>query len=230
MTSTHYIKHLVINSKDRISGDESQFIVNIPTISGLNAVELLQAYLPNTIYNITASNNTILWNNGAPNTSTLTPGAYDINTIIAEIISQTGWTTVTASYSTFRLTFTNAVAFSLTGGTALDILGFNPQAIALSHVGNYAIRLDIPKTYIIKIDQLHSGNIYTTNNNHSGNFVIISKVNSGMIDYYSKNTDFNICNAYQGQNITQLNVSIYENGTLLDLNGSDWSFILRLCY
>jgi hypothetical protein len=72
------VRHLLIQSVDRISGTADNFIVKIPPLTDVGQVSILSASIPNTLYNITALNNTIYWTQGGALLTTLPAGAYSV--------------------------------------------------------------------------------------------------------------------------------------------------------
>lgn len=230
---------LLIQSKDRLSGTHNNFTVKLPNpYSNVRAIKLLSAFIPNTVYNITSSNNTFIFNEGGSNlTATLTAGAYSVFDLVTELetkLDAAGANTYTVSYSavTFKLTITSTANYTIIGGTILNILGFEAQLVAgLTFSSTYAVRLHIPKSYMVQIKELANDNVRTTASNQYSNFIITSQVNSSDIDYHYHNTHYNV---YVNSNIptlTQLSISIFdENGSLLDLNGSDWAFMVQFYY
>jgi len=231
------IETLLIQSKDRILGDHNSFTVKlINPIQNVTAIRLLEAHIPNTIYNITSSNDEIIFNEGGGDlTVTLDPGAYDVYTLISEIESEmntVGSNTYTVQYSTVtcKIRITSSSNFTILGGTMLHILGFEPDPIGtLIKVGTNCIRLHTPKHYLIKITELTQSTCRSTSSNISANFILSSKSNSQEIDVHYANSNYNIVMNDSIGVIANLNVSIYdEDGTLLQLNGSDWTMLLQI--
>jgi hypothetical protein len=71
------VRHLLIQSVDRISGTTNNFTVKIPLLMSVGQVSLLSASIPNTIYNSTAFNNTIYWTQRGALLATLSAGVRD---------------------------------------------------------------------------------------------------------------------------------------------------------
>ena len=69
--------YLFIRSQDRVSGSSVNFRVQLPEqYEGVTAVELIEANIPNSLYDITTNNNQVGYNVGAgPQTGGITPGA-----------------------------------------------------------------------------------------------------------------------------------------------------------
>lgn len=230
---------LLINSKDRIQGDSNQFSITLPApYNNVRAIELLSAYIPNTVYNINSSNNTIIFNEGGSNlTATLTVGAYSIYDLITELETQldaAGANTYTVTYNvkTFRLTITSTANYTIINSPLLYTIGFEPKLVAgLSFTANYAVRLQIPKSYMIQIQELSNDFARSTASNVYANFIITSQINTSDIDYHFQKTHYNVFENSNLKTLTRLSISLFDDtGALLDLNGSDWSFQLKFYY
>jgi hypothetical protein len=59
-------------------GTADDFVVKIPPLTKVGQVSLLSASIPNTLYNITALNNTIYWTRGGALSVTIPTGAYSV--------------------------------------------------------------------------------------------------------------------------------------------------------
>jgi hypothetical protein len=70
------VRYLLIQSSDRMSGTADDFLIKIPPLMGVGQVSLLSASIPNTLYNITATNNTSYWTWGGTLSATIPAGAY----------------------------------------------------------------------------------------------------------------------------------------------------------
>ena len=133
---------------------------------------------------------------------------------------------------TFRLTISCTVNFTIKNSNILYTIGFLPHLTANTvQTSNYAVRLQVPKNYFIYIDELGTDFSKSTGSSRSSNFIITSQVNSTDIDFYFQNSHYNIVELYQKSTITSLSISIFdEAGNLLDMNGSDWTILLRFSY
>ena len=70
-------------------------------------------HLPNVIYNVTSSNNTLDFTDGAAVTATLPVGSYNINTLLAELkiqMNAVGSQAYTITYSTITMKITISAA------------------------------------------------------------------------------------------------------------------------
>ena len=74
-------------------------------------------------------------------------------------------------------------------------------------------------------------NIISSNKFDRANFIVSSTVNSGSLQSFNILTNFVECGRYYDQNISDLSVSLTTSGNKsIDLNGSDWCFLLELSY
>lgn len=244
----HSIQSLIINSKNRTSGNPNEFKIQIPPIEGLKKYSLLYANIPNTLYNIDSTNNLIYFNRGGALVATLAFGAYNITDLIAEISTEMSAAdaiqTYTATYDSlsFGLTITGTANFSLTlsnslnatwyicGFVAANATGIN-TASALSHAADNCIRLDFPSELFLTINEFGEANV-ASDAGTRGTFLIPLTVNSSFDEIFTLYTRFNTDRTYSYSNtLTTLTIKLTKsNGELIDLNGSDWSFCLALQY
>lgn len=99
------MKYITINSSDRVAASSvsnAEYQLHRP-IENAKKIKLLHFSLPNTIYNITSSNNQLTFDDGNVQTLTIPPGAYNITELLNEI--QTGLNGL--STITFTATFIN---------------------------------------------------------------------------------------------------------------------------
>ena len=229
---------ILINSKDRIVGTSNDFRIEIQQLKNVNKVELLSVSIPNTIYNVSTGNNTIIFNEGSSDlTAILNSGAYDIYELMTQLdtsMNSVSTATYVSSYNpvTFRLTITSTVNFIVKNSNILYTIGFlNHLTFNTVQTSDYAVRLQIPKNYFIYISELGTDFSKSTGSNRSSNFIITSQVNSTDIDFYFQNSHYNIVELYQKNTLTSLSISIFdEAGNLIDMNGSDWTILLRFSY
>lgn len=230
---------LSINSFDRVDKSRttgnttSNFIVNVPTLYDVETIELVSASIPNTVYNC-VSQRIVFTELGTQYFANIPDGAYDINQLLLEIQDACTNTAATGIFTCiyipylFRLSLSSTVAYKIDEDN--DLFGFIAGTPNTIHQAAYALKLHTPKSYVIRIKEFNYANATTTGNSH-GNFIISSKVNSSYIDQYAKFIDYNQNQNYTSQAITQLTVTLLDDhNSILDLNGSDWNFTLRLTY
>jgi len=152
------VQYLVINSQDRVSGYPHQFKAYInPALESFKRVELYNITMPNTIYNITSSNNLIYFLEGSTAlVATITPGAYTSTSILAAIgtamtsASVNSYTyTSTFNQNTFMITITSTGSFSLTFATNIT----NSAGYILGSITNISARTSQTATQVIQLNQ-----------------------------------------------------------------------------
>jgi hypothetical protein len=235
-------KYLHIDSKLRDIGSSHSYSVKIqPALRELKSARLVALNLPVTNFNVNETNNIIYVSDGGDIfPATITPGVYDIVTILPAIktaIELTGiGGTIAATFSdlTLKLTITGTVNFSLNfsdiTNSMAHLLGFPnvDTSLALSHTGLYSINLSIPPCVFIRINEFPVMCKSTTG--ISGTFPIYLNVISGEINFHFDKTHFN--NESQGtiSNINMMNVSLIDprDGSEFSIQGNDWTMLLEL--
>ena len=236
---------ILIQSKDRISGSAERFIVRVPPFHDITGVSLLAATIPNTLYNIDSSNNVVYWDRGGALMATLPPGAYSITSLMVMLGSlmsaADGAFSYTIAYSetTMKLTISTTAAFSLSVDNqdfALwTVLGWGgqtaPTAAALSHTAPAVVRLDFPNQLLINLGEWCPANLASTANIRS-NFVVCMDHDSQYVMTHKQLTSFDNGADYTTRNgLTTMQVALTDpDGLLVDLNGSEWSMVLRVFY
>lgn len=169
-------KILVINSKDRSLGNNSDFSMDFKADSSVQQVLKVlvkDVFVPNQFYNINSSNNAIeIKQNAQPNaTATITEGQYNITQLITSletainaILTDGGIVTITKNDITFKLTLTfsgsgtpanDNVSLILNGTTISNVIGLSADTIQTNiHVLTNPFNLN-PLQYV----QVHSPEI-----------------------------------------------------------------------
>jgi hypothetical protein len=234
---------LLIQSVDRISGTTDDFTVKIPPLMSVGQVSLLSASIPNTMYNITALNNTICWTRGGALSATLSAGAYSVTDLCLALATAMdaadGVETYTVSYapSTMKISIIcDGAAFSLTcTNTTASLwyeLGFDTDAdtgSATSHTADNVLRLDFPPYVLISINEISSAEAATTAN-FRANFCVSMSHNSQYVEVFNENSNFVNQQLYTlGAGLNSFRVRLQRpDGTSADLNGGDWSMLLLM--
>lgn len=105
-------------------------------------------------------------------------------------------------------------------------------SLALSLVGNNAVNLGGPSTYLIKCANFQN-HVFNTEGD-SGLFIIPNNVNASNVCYYEPT--YNVLNRIEftrnaNVTVTYLDIALVDNFLrIIDLNGSDWSFALKVEY
>ena len=234
-------KYLFIDSKDRISGTSENFTIRFnKQFNNVNKIIVDNIIIPNSIYTVDATNNTLYFFDASSRSCVLTSGVYTSVNLASEIqtkmnASTTGRTytvsfnsttnkmTLTVSTGTFYLDFTNSTSPAI-------LMGFNALSLTStlsSFTSTNSVNLSIP--YLtIKISDLTTN--ITTANSSDFNVVVPFKSNTGEINYFSSNSDFvmvNNINIDFNFNVLKIKL-IRNNGNDVYLNGLDWSMLLRI--
>lgn len=238
---------LVINSRDRIdynSTTSTDFRVSLLNPLNFDILEyaLESCCIPKTSYNIGSNNNSLAFTGsvGIANVI-LTPGNYTITTLLAAL--QTAFNIESPDTYVFSLvdgkvTITSAFAgFVLNPDPApyelLLNLGFNPEQVYTSTLGNlsapYLPDISGIKNIFIKIEQLSE--YMRDTKNLSSNFKVDYGCPFGSILYFGNQNKYEqyYRTAQNHMRKTQhFDVKLVdESGNIVDLNGSNWSFVLR---
>jgi len=144
--------------------------------------------------------------------------------------------TSTISSTTYKMTISSTGNFSLKFATFLNnsigpYIGFTQDSFTNNiQVGDTVVQLFQPNYYFIDISELPIST-KSSNDRDFGTFVINSTVNTGSIETWSTFTRYHIIELYENQNIYQFNIKLksYDN-KIINLNGAEWSMILRLYY
>jgi hypothetical protein len=171
------VRHLLIQSSDRMSGTADDYVVKIPLLMGVGQVSLLSASIPDTLYNITATNNTIYWTRGGALSATIPAGTYSVTDLCLALATAMdaadGVETYQVSYSpvTMKISIICTAATVLTCTSATNAmwyeLGFDTTAdtgSATSHTADNVLRLDFPSYLLISATELSGADAATTTN------------------------------------------------------------------
>lgn len=231
--------------RNNLSDPINNFKYNLDkSVSRATRVYVESAQVPFTYYTTTVTNNVFETSLG---TAIIPPGNYNSGTIATAVKTSLDtsaaagapWT-VSFSPTTFKVTISSAVAFSIittTANTMAPNLGFNVDTIVnTSHTGDGTIDLSGPRYLVIKSSLIGENRAFTTavaplvsskdiihtipvNTNPGGiilDIVSVPKYNIlGFKTSYQNDIDFRLED---------------DRGNLLDLNGNDWSiqFIFEL--
>ena len=238
---------LVINSKDRedynITGSTNFTVkLNNPINFDILAYGLESACIPKTNYNVTSGALEITDSVGNQSIS-IPIGNYNINNLTEDLqtaLNDLGNDNYTVTYSTISMKITitsnfngfvlnpNASNYSL-----LHTLGFNNSTVYTSVAGvlvaDKVFDLAGIKNVYIKIKQLSE--YMRDTKNLSSNFKIDFGCSYGSIVYFSNQNKY-IQHFTTAQNHVRRTDSfqvrlVDELGDDVDLNGSDWSFVLK---
>ena len=237
------IKHLLIQSKDRISGTASDFVIQVPPMNRVREVNLVSASVPNTIYNITAINSAIYWNAGSgPLSATIAPGAYSVTSLTialttAMIAADANEYSVSYNSTTMKIRIGCDISISLTCSNTTnaiwDVIGFlaADRVPAASHTADDVLQLDFPAYLMVGINELASARAVSTSG-YRGDFIIPMTVNSQYLELYNHKSSYDIDSEYSaGVTLSRLSIRLQNpDGEEISLNGGEWSCLLLVCY
>ena len=236
---------LVVNSRyreDYNTTTSSDFWITLsnPIPGQITRYRFKTACIPKTGYNVGGSFQ--ITDSVSIKTVTILPGNYTAQTLAVELETQLNalgvdtYTvtlienkyTITSTFATFILNPNNLA------NNLLYIIGFGGN-IAYTAVGGVltsygGINLSLPDYLYITFSPLkkHIKNI--TGQTH--NFVVNFGCNYGDVIYHNSDSytqDFPPYNFVSDLNLARFRVMLkYEDGTLYDLNGSDWTFIVEM--
>jgi hypothetical protein len=201
-------------------------------------VSLLRVNIPNTVYNVNSSNNTLVFNRSSTDyTVTLTPSIYNLSTLCSALQTamntlDSNTYTVTASDSTLKVTIAGSGVFNIkwASSTMNILLGFGTtnSSNATSHVASSVYNVKRDNFLYLNIDQLYSGMVMTSTSSTAYLFYVPFDENSGQycISYESGTFDQHVALTTEKQLLT-FTVSLYDStGALVDLNGAHWDMLL----
>ena len=237
----------IVNSKNRLqeSISSSNFSYNIGSAIEIQELAIKSISLPNTAYNITNKNNTLLLNIGGSNFTINVPiGQYDVSVLTAKItgllLAQGQSVNITQNPTTYKLTWTfTALSFVyINNNSPLSrYIGFNvdtsqyPNSPTSSFTAPTLPNLQGTLNYYIASRTLGQGTnalLYNAIQNLAIIAVIPNNVPYGSIIQYIPHDILLDLKLYASkQNIQQIDIVILDtNFNVVDLNGAD----VELCF
>ena len=237
------VHKLLIQSKDRISGNPSDFVIQVPPMNRVRDVNVVSASVPNTIYNITADNNTIYWYAGSdPLSATIAPGAYSITALTAALVTamiaaDPNEYSVSYNYTTMKISIECDVPILLTcsstNNAIWDVIGFLyiDRTPAVSHTADDVVSLDFPAYLMVGISELASARAVLTSD-YRADFSIPLTVNSQYLKLYSHKASYDNESEYSaGVTLSRFSICLRNaDGEAIDLNRGEWSMLLHIEY
>jgi len=224
---------------DRTTGTANSFTYQLGVLSKFDKIALLSASIPNTTYNVTATNNTIYWNDGSARTATVSAGYYNATELAVamktamDAVGTAGPFTVSFSSITGKMTVAGTNAFTLTAGNATNAIwsaiGFSTGSTgtySAGFVGNQLVDLNSASALFINITE--AGNpVVTTRNGRRFTFVV--PVNGDLGDPITYAPEDSFKQVAACKLTTALTISLcLKDGTPVDLRGQDRSMVLKL--
>lgn len=218
---------------------------------------LTKAMIPATYYNvydytfngIQSQNNLLVVDTGATTVVTMPVGAYNITnfdtmlqaTLNAQVPA--GVWTVNTDQITYKTTITCTIPFrflssylSTNDSNFMYELGFindpviNGQVLALTQTSNNAVRLDLPETAFIRITNMQT-NVSTTSGVSCAFTVPLDTTTSNIVFFQNTYKELNSIEFLPDLSLSIQNftIELTDNfGRLIDLNGADWWFEIRV--
>ena len=243
-------KSILINSKDRITGNSSKFQIqyNMRQFYKCDSFYITSVVIPSSFYVVNSNNNQLLINyTGGPSTITITPGNYSASELVSTI--QTSLTNInsawTITYNTNTGTFsfsTSSTAFGLdaTGATSIlwQLMGFLQQVYSTdttTKTSTNVADLTGPKYVQIVSNALSFKSSFEPGSTNTGVKNVILripvKVNSFDMIVYENYNDINNMIPFQREFPNIIDISLVdEEGNTLNLNGMEWSFVITAIF
>jgi hypothetical protein len=236
---------LYLDSAHRMSGTSSDFAIQLPAlVSKATRVSLLAALVPNTVYNITSSNNVIpITISGTTYNATLTAGKYSAGNLATEMqtkmsaaVAATGATfAVSISVSSFLCTITCSTTCTINFGSSSSpwaVLGF-PNAstgAGTTFTGTRAVQLNRPAAVFINVRDWNQSSLAVTGTGSSRpTFIVPMSNDPGNVSTYSTQNDFRQTVDLPGLTFGTLRIAVTDNdNNTIELNGGEWSCLLEI--
>ena len=238
-----HTKYLLLDSRDRLTTSPSTSDCTFQLQPALNSciqVDLVSFSLPNSQYNVNASNNIIYFNDGSNKQASLPIGNTDLSTLLTNIktaMQSVSGFTYTVTYTLqekIQITATGNffMRFSVTTNSASSILGFNNinTTLSTSQLAPNVVNLSLPLYIYIIVDEF-SSITKSTNNFDNSTFTVFSNVNGGDVLCFTEASFYPQTAQLTDSNIQTIHIQLQTyNNTPLDLNGSNWAMLLRIHY
>jgi hypothetical protein len=195
---------------------------------GIKKIDLTNAQIPIGFYNIRSPYNTLTLGS---NTYTIAAGNYASSNLLSALNTATsgvGTWSITSPTNLFQFvsssgSLTLTVPTGLTYPTLANLLGYTQTVTGTT--------LTAPNTYILNFDTYI--NIYIDNIGRPtldpSRFTFKVPVNGSVVYWAQNNQDDQSIMVHDTASIDRLNIAVYDRyGQLLNNNGLDWSFTLRV--
>lgn len=232
---------LVLKSAQRTSGTSSGFDIQLTRSFNFRSVTLEYASIPNTIYTITRGKNAIYFQHSTyanPLKSGIPPGFYTsatFPTAVQNAINSNPFVipntvTVTLDPLTARLVCTclpgQTISFFNGGADTCLATGFTTQGPANIVTATNIMDLSGTSEVLLDISSIQKTTSSATALN-IGNFVIPFDVITGSYTSFNINNNFEMTS--ESANLQNVHVNVRDaDGNIVDLNGANWTIILRL--
>jgi hypothetical protein len=208
-------------------------VIEIPSQYHIH-ISVQNAVIPFTFYNVNANNNVLCYYmNSTQYDVNITLGNYNVNTLKKFLNDNMPGFTITYNSITNKYTFTNNTATEFTilaCSTCYYLIGFSQENVASVNGVLTSTRVInmAPVRLINVLSNLPTNNINKiSSNNKSVICCIPVETQPFSIIHYVNTTGFKI-NSFTNT-ISTLQIKLTDQlGTLLDLNGSNWSMTLQV--
>jgi hypothetical protein len=225
-------KYLSILSSDRVSGTSNNFKVKFQAINNVAAISIISAEIPFTFWNIPADGVIVIDGNNY----TLPAGHYSLTSLLVILNSMDGTWTLDAAKS--KITCTLSVQSSdpyILKAIGLPYLPATYYPTGFGAVWPAGVQMPntpdlVERAIYIGISNLPS-NVLTTGT--TGNPIFKIPITANYLDVirYVSSNPMNVITLTGNNSMTytDFNVNLTDElGNLLDLNGCDWSLLLRV--
>ena len=231
--------HLSSNSADRIYNNNNcdcEFnlpLIEIPSQYHIH-LSVQNAVIPFTFYNINDSNNVLYYIlNTQQYQLNIIKGNYNVNTLKTFLNNNMSGFTITYDKITNKYTFTNNLGYDFTilsSSTCYYLIGFTEENTTSTNgilTSTRVINL-APIRIINVLSNLLTNNINKISSNNKSIICSIPVMTQPFsVIHYVNSTGFKI-NSFTNT-ISTLQIKLTDQlGTLLDLNGSNWSMTLQV--
>ena len=213
---------------------------NLPIDDGEIFVSVQSAQIPGTFYNVDDINNLLVYsvNNGANINLVIPPSNYNVNSLMAYLITVMTGFTITFNGQNNKYTFTHATnIFSFkSSSSCFELLGFiegnTYNSTGLTITSPLCINFFTIQAVLIEISNLITNN-KTSNANENNPSILVSipitTSQNSVLSYY------NVFNLHERintiKNFATLQVRLLDQDLdLLDLNGANWTATIQLNY
>ena len=207
------------------------------------AMQVINAQIPNVFYNIPSGLNTFDFNDGSDHTITITPGQYDLDTLVTDLLAQIdliigGTSTYAFNDVTQKLTITasSTIDFdSNTGNPIAHKLGFGDSVSYSGTVFNAPEIVNIIGPHTVSIHSPEISSNVIDYGSRSGTVRMIAEVPLdnpfGFMCYYRAQSSSDLIKYKSVRNFNRIGMILRDiQGRRLDISNHDWSITLRVWY
>ena len=213
---------------------------NLPIDDGEIFVSVQTAQIPGTFYNVDDINNLLVYNvNGGANINIVIPQSnYNVNTLMAYLITVMAGFSITYNTATNKYTFTHATnVFSFkSSSTCFELLGFiegqTYNSTGLSMTSSLCVNFFTIQQVLIEISNLITNNKTANVAENNPSILVSIPITTSQTSVLSYSNIFNLHERINTiKNFASLQVRLLDQDlALLDLNGANWTATIQLNY